>query len=129
MESCRGTIGTIILTAILLFVSWLTRRLPQNLNLASHLDSGDLSIIEAMPSVLSALGSSENVPLRRLYDQIDETLSPPSSGPERSVLVIFDDVSSLEWMGVSVDSISRFVRAVCSLCQRVRSCLVRPLIH
>lgn len=72
-----------------------------------------------MPFLSPTSESSETVPLRRLFDQIHQTLSSSSSEPERNVLVILDDLSSLEWLGISVECISRFARAVSSLCRRV----------
>ncbi|KAI1794241.1 hypothetical protein LXA43DRAFT_998436 [Ganoderma leucocontextum] len=116
-------------TAVLISVSedigkWKAVAGRSNLNLANHLDSRNLFIIEAMPLVSPALESSESVPLRRLYDQIHQTLSSPSSETEQKVLVILDDLSSLEWMGISVECISRFVRAVCSLCQQKNAAFV-----
>ncbi|KAM5533739.1 hypothetical protein V8D89_012612 [Ganoderma adspersum] len=95
-----------------------------NLNLVGYLDSRSLFIIEAMPLLSPTLQSSETIPLRRLFDQIHQTLSPLSSEPDRNVLVILDDLSSLEWMGISVECISRFVRAVSSLCQQMNVALV-----
>ena len=40
-------------------------------------------------------------------------------------LVIVDDLSTLEWIGIPSAEVSRFTRAVCALCRKVRAALRR----
>ena len=55
--------------------------------------------------------------LRPVYDELRGMLR--EFGEE--TLVIVDDLSSLVWIGVSTQEVSRFTRAICALCRKVRA--------
>lgn len=77
-----------------------------------HIDNGSLHFIEVLDRVQPA-GS-----LRPLFDVVQTDLQATSGG-NASVLVILDDISSLEWFGFSSTEISRFLRALCATCRKV----------
>ena len=56
--------------------------------------------------------------LRMAFERVRQNLS---SDPENSntTLLILDDISSLEWMGVPSAEVQRFVRALRALCLKV----------
>lgn len=120
-----------------------------------HLDDSPLTFIDALtnlssPSATSAAAvvpnvapslassSSEAAPLRPLYDLINSTLKGKGKATNTSLsdnlpgptetLVIIDDLSALEWMGVDLDDVSKFVRALQARCRSVSAALVQRLI-
>ncbi|RDX55242.1 hypothetical protein OH76DRAFT_1397642 [Lentinus brumalis] len=91
-----------------------------NLNLAAHVESGLVSIIDAMTH-LSALQNDSQRSLRSLYDAVRQKLVEHS---DQRVLVIVDDLSSMEWIGITVEEIARFTRALCALSRQRNASLV-----
>ncbi|KAI0708926.1 hypothetical protein C8T65DRAFT_708448 [Cerioporus squamosus] len=91
-----------------------------NVNLAAHLDLGLVTTVDAMEYVhtLQKKGKSS---LRGLCDAVRQKLV---SHPDQKVLVIVDDLHSMEWMGVSVEEIARFARVLCASCRQRNASLV-----
>ncbi len=65
---------------------------------------------------LSALQNDSQRSLRSLYDAVRQKLVEHS---DQKVLVIVDDLSSMEWIGITVEEIARFTRALCALSRQV----------
>ncbi|OBZ70698.1 hypothetical protein A0H81_09315 [Grifola frondosa] len=78
------------------------KSVEKNLNLAQYMSSQSLIFIDVITNVASQ-GA------RRIW------------GP---VLVILDDVATLEWTGVSILELSRFVRALCALSRKANAALI-----
>ncbi|KAI0368379.1 hypothetical protein BV20DRAFT_969449 [Pilatotrama ljubarskyi] len=95
-----------------------------NLNFAQYLDSGALSSIDVMSLVSPTLDGKTEVPLRSLFQHLSATLARLQQDPENKVSVILDDVASLEWMGIPIADISRFIRALCAVCRKSDASLV-----
>ncbi|KAI0633495.1 hypothetical protein C8Q77DRAFT_1057193 [Trametes polyzona] len=103
---------------------WKAVSLRSNLNLAQYLDSGALTIVDAMLHVSPALDGEGDIPLRALFQQISRVLASLSSEAGGAVSVILDDISCLEWMGVPIADITRFIRALCALCRKANTSLI-----
>ena len=71
-----------------------------------------------MSLVAPALESPLQVSLRKMYDHIRDALQLAKEG-QVNTLVILDDLATLEWIGVAVEELARFSRAVCALCRQV----------
>jgi hypothetical protein len=81
----------------------------QNINLF-HSDS--FVFVDVSSKTQELLTSSSSV-LRVIYDQVSAALS--SETPRRT-LVMLDDITTLEWIGVSTLDLMRFARALRALC-------------
>lgn len=57
--------------------------------------------------------------LRDLYSDVRAVLETFSGDPAKKALIIVDDLSSIEWIGLSTDEIARFARALRGLCRKV----------
>ncbi|TBU48651.1 hypothetical protein BD309DRAFT_949243 [Dichomitus squalens] len=95
-----------------------------NVNLSGHMDNQRLSLIDAMSLISPALESSTMVPLRDLYDGIRDALQNHANHREQSMLVILDDLATLEWIGIAVEEVAQFSRALCALCRQRNAALV-----
>ena len=95
----------------------------QNFNLATSMASGSLVFLEVMPYLIDtdASPSLHGASLRSLMDKLRETLDDLARDPDPHCLVILDDITTLEWVGISVLELSRFCRALCALCRKVRA--------
>ena len=71
-----------------------------------------------MSLVAPALESPSKVSLRKMYDHIRDALQLAKEG-QVNTLVILDDLATLEWIGVAVEELARFSRALCALCRQV----------
>ena len=72
-----------------------------------------LIFVEVSSQIKEPSGSSV---LRLIYDQVCATLS---SNHERQILVILDDITTLEWIGIPTLDLTRFSRALRALCLEV----------
>jgi hypothetical protein len=94
----------------------------QNLTLAAYLSSKALVFIDGTAVVSArAREDTKEPPLRLLYDRIAASLRSPLDNAKSPHLVVLDDISSFEWIGISVVDLSRFARAVRALCIQVRA--------
>jgi hypothetical protein len=59
-----------------------------------------------------------NTTLRPLLDEIKQALVLPPTGLQPS-LIIVDDVSVMDWIGIPALEIQRFLRALSALCRKV----------
>lgn len=92
----------------------------QNVNLQNHLESGSLVFIDLLAAFETDHDGflyGENS-LRAVFDRVKEYL-PSEAENSSSNLLILDDISSLEWMGVSSSEVQRFARALRALCLKV----------
>ncbi|GJE92803.1 hypothetical protein PsYK624_089600 [Phanerochaete sordida] len=108
----------IILSASSTLPKWKAILAKSNVNLAQLVASGavtflDLSSTHLVPREGEALSS-----LRPVYDELRDAL-----GAAEDTLVIADDLSTLEWIGISSVEVSRFARAVCALCRKSNAAL------
>ena len=75
-------------------------------------------LIDAMPLVVSSLGPGATSSLKALFNEVRSALlSRREGGPKN--LVILDDLASFEWIGIPMEDINRFIRALCALCRQV----------
>ncbi|KAI0779593.1 hypothetical protein C8Q74DRAFT_1199522 [Fomes fomentarius] len=95
-----------------------------NINLASHLELGRVVLVDVMSHVPIGPDVQGHPTLRDLYSNIRAVLDTFSEGPAKKALIIVDDLSSIEWIGVSTDEIARFARALRGLCRKHDSSLV-----
>ncbi|KDQ19972.1 hypothetical protein BOTBODRAFT_183988 [Botryobasidium botryosum FD-172 SS1] len=123
------------------FAHWKAIASKANLNLAQLSTSGRLTFIDAGPQLaLYTLDSSpsdspENLTpkssLRPLFGQISSALthpSPDSTSGEPThgaqVMLIIDDISTLEWIGYPSTEIIRFYRAAHASCRKNAASLI-----
>ncbi|OSD04129.1 hypothetical protein PYCCODRAFT_1365097 [Trametes coccinea BRFM310] len=95
-----------------------------NINSTQYLDSGSLSFIDAMPIASTAIDGESSVPLKELFQKISATLIQLSSESGIDLLVVLDDIASLEWVGIPAADVVRFARALCALCRKLKASLV-----
>ena len=89
------------------------------MNLAAHVDSGLVTVIDAMAHVVSASGKSwrrSQKGLHELHEAIRRRLDFTS---DQRLLFILDDLATMEWIGIPVEEIARFARVLCALCRQV----------
>ncbi|KAG2342813.1 hypothetical protein BDR05DRAFT_885305 [Suillus weaverae] len=68
-------------------------------------------------------GHTNDISLKCIYDLLSVKLSDSRTNGQIP-LVILDDITSLEWLGVSLVDLSRFVRALRTLCVKMDAALV-----
>jgi len=95
----------------------------KNINLQSHIDGGSLAFIDVLAEVQPV---DQETGLKKIYDNVSELILPSDLTSSPKVLIL-DDVSTLEWIGFSPLAVSRLVRALRSLCLKVRSFSVKVL--
>jgi hypothetical protein len=78
-----------------------------------HLSHSDSFVFVDVSSTTQELLTSSSSALRLIYDQVSAALS---SEPRRRTLVMLDDITTLEWIGVSTLDLTRFARALRALC-------------
>lgn len=88
----------------------------QNLNLEQSISSGSLLFVDVMSIIASDSCFNTAKPL---FDHVQNIISNISVSALSHTLILLDDISTLEWIGVPVLELSRFARALCSLCRRV----------
>lgn len=91
------------------------------MNLSSYTASDSLLFIDVL-SVVSTPSrrpatSSTQAALYPAFDLVCKTLEKFQSDAE--IMVIIDDIASLEWIGFSLSDVLRFSRALCALCRKV----------
>jgi hypothetical protein len=98
----------------------LTDLILKNVNLATHLASDSLVFIDVFATVdplpAASLGSKQPA-LRSVYEMTRDALGRLQGSAD--IMVILDDITSLEWTGVSLADLIRFSRALRSLCLKV----------
>ncbi|EGN94901.1 hypothetical protein SERLA73DRAFT_114364 [Serpula lacrymans var. lacrymans S7.3] len=105
---------------------WKATSSKANLNFPQLIASGIISFIDiaAIFGDLSGdIDSSNAVRLRPIYDLLYPVVHP-SDGEQSEVLVILDDIATLEWIGVSPIELIRFSRALRALCLKANATLV-----
>lgn len=75
------------------------------------------------PSQNRGEGYASKLSLKCIYDQLSAKLSDSRTNGQIP-LVILDDITSLEWFGVSLLDLSRFARALRTLCVKMDATLV-----
>ncbi|KZT10582.1 uncharacterized protein LAESUDRAFT_692730 [Laetiporus sulphureus 93-53] len=97
-----------------------------NLNLAPCLASQSVVLIEA-ESILTHPERHEfssKSSLKALYDRIRDAVGETPSGLEPKTLVVVDDLAALEWIGMPVQELFRFVRALYAICRKAKAALI-----
>lgn len=89
----------------------------QNLSLTHHLTAGSLSFIDVL-SYIPDLPYVEEGAVGALRPVVD-ALRALLDSTEEGALVILDDLSALEWLGVPAPELTRLVRALTALCRKV----------
>ncbi|KAH9940373.1 uncharacterized protein BXZ73DRAFT_42834 [Epithele typhae] len=114
-------------SALILSVSqdlgwWKGVTAKSSLNYGALVDAQRLLLIEVVPSITA--DPTARAPFEDLFLRIRAALSTSSDDGNNPCLVILDDVSALEWIGLSVDKIANFLRALSSLCRRAAATLI-----
>lgn len=86
----------------------------QNMNLEQNISANLLTFVDVMSIIPSSLNT-----MKPLYDHLNRILKGIDSPTLAHTLVVLDDISTLEWIGVPVPELCRFTRALCSLCKKV----------
>jgi hypothetical protein len=101
----------------------LTVTSPQNVNVAQNASFQFMDVFDHQPLLADReQGNADKASLRTIYDLLSVKLSD-SQVEGQTPLVILDDITSLEWLGFSLLDLSRFARALRSLCAKVRRML------
>ncbi|EKM54755.1 uncharacterized protein PHACADRAFT_197183 [Phanerochaete carnosa HHB-10118-sp] len=109
---------------VILFVSgsiqrWKAVLAKSNVNLAQLIGSRAVTFLNLSSTHLVPRDDGATPSLTPVFDELRDAL-----GEAKDTLVLVDDLSSLEWMGISSLEVSRFVRAVCSLCRKLNTSLI-----
>lgn len=93
------------------------------------MEYGSLSFIDFNDPSLSQF--DESLSLRPLFNLIRDTVdklapSDETSSQSERVLLIIDDISTIEWTGCPTEEISRFCRALSAFCTKVRRPFLCP---
>jgi hypothetical protein len=89
--------------------------MPQNLNLAHHVEVGSLEFVDVLPKVQPTPDRRES--LRILIERVQVCLDRAAGCP---ALIILDDISTLDWIGFPLLELSRFLRVLRAACLKVR---------
>ncbi|KAI0745624.1 hypothetical protein C8Q76DRAFT_704213 [Earliella scabrosa] len=121
--------GTKKATAILVCVSedltrWKSVASKSNVNLSTNLDLGSLMLVDVMSHLTPRVATEGYPTLGELYKNIHSVLNIFSEDVEKNTLLILDDLTALEWIGIPTEEIARFARALCALSRRHNSSLV-----
>ncbi|KNZ74721.1 hypothetical protein J132_06356 [Termitomyces sp. J132] len=99
---------------------WKAIAAKSNVNITQCISSGALTFIDVMSHVRSSLDSS--TPPTRFF--LHDLLTSQLNATEEPLLIVIDDIISLQWIGFSILDISRFTRSLRALSQQARSTLV-----
>ena len=102
--------------------SYISSIILKNVNIATHLASDSLVFVDVSAAFDTSGLDSKQPALRSIYETTSAELTRQQEGA--SIMVILDDISSLEWTGVSSIDLFRFVRALRSLCLKVKIWLI-----
>ena len=91
----------------------------QNVNLSTNLDLGSLMLVDVMSHLTPRVATEGYPTLGELYKNIHSVLNIFSEDVEKNTLLILDDLTALEWIGIPTEEIARFARALCALSRRV----------
>lgn len=90
----------------------------QNLNLEQSISSDSLLFVDLVST--SASDQSLNT-LKPFFDHVKNIIGSLNASTLSQTLILLDDISILEWIGVPVAELSRFARALSALCRKVRT--------
>ncbi|KAF8148624.1 hypothetical protein B0H34DRAFT_736284 [Crassisporium funariophilum] len=97
---------------------WKALSAKSNLNLSHHLDSGSVDFIDISAQVLPISEGPNLLDIfRRVQSQLDKF-------DGENILVILDDITTLEWIGISSVDILRFSRSLRAACLKKNATLV-----
>jgi hypothetical protein len=92
----------------------------QNTNIAHNESFHFIDVFDRHPlSQHRGEEDTNKISLKCIYDLLSVKLSDSRTNGQIP-LVILDDITSLEWLGVSLLDLSRFSRALRTLCVKVR---------
>ncbi|KAG0700371.1 hypothetical protein DFH29DRAFT_635063 [Suillus ampliporus] len=100
---------------------WKSIASKANINVAQNECFQSIDVFDHHPS--STEGNTNDISLKGIYDLLSVKLSD-SRVDGQIPLVILDDITSLEWLGCSLLDLSRFARALRSLCAKMDVALV-----
>ncbi|KIK64146.1 hypothetical protein GYMLUDRAFT_162044 [Collybiopsis luxurians FD-317 M1] len=99
---------------------WQSVSAKSNVNLSQQISAETFHFINVSLALENVKVAA--TPFYALYEQIASVFEKAS--PERSALVILDDISALEWMGYSISDLFRFCRALRALCLKNQATLL-----
>ncbi|KAJ3557327.1 hypothetical protein NM688_g1531 [Phlebia brevispora] len=114
----------VVLTVSENVAKWKTIAAKANINLTQLIDSRSvvfLDVVSRIPLLPNIAANTIGV-LKPIIDDLDSLLNEEPS-KSSSTLVILDDISSLEWMGVPTQDLQRFARALAALCRKLNAAL------
>ncbi|CAK5266072.1 unnamed protein product [Mycena citricolor] len=130
LEHLKGVTTAQPKKAILLSVSediarWKAIAAKSNLNLDQQIASGSLVVIDVLSSVRppdsDVLPTGQPPPLLPILNSV---LTSMGSVGGSDLLVIVDDLATLDWLGFTVLDITRFVRALYAACRKINATLI-----
>ncbi|TFY77892.1 hypothetical protein EWM64_g6116 [Hericium alpestre] len=100
---------------------WKAIAARSNINLAQKIDEGALVFVDVTTELGRRAPAKSPSSLRPLFDRVQSSIGTSS---EDRTLVILDDIATLEWTGHPALVITRFARALVSLCAKNGAALV-----
>lgn len=95
-----------------------------NTNVAHNESFQFIDVLDQFPPLQDrGEGHTNDISLKCIYDLLSVKLSDSRTNGQIP-LVILDDITSLEWLGVSLVDLSRFARALRTLCVKMDAALV-----
>ncbi|KAF9527864.1 hypothetical protein CPB83DRAFT_767582 [Crepidotus variabilis] len=108
----------VILSASESFQRWKALASKSNLQLQNYINNGSVSFIPVGSDICD---DDSGRKLRDVFSVISEKITTANT---YSRLLIFDDISSLEWMGIPNIQLQQFLRAVRAMCLKHRVTLL-----
>ncbi|KAJ6518672.1 hypothetical protein C8R45DRAFT_1057519 [Mycena sanguinolenta] len=100
---------------------WTAITAKSNLHLDQKISSGALIFVDVLERVRPPDTDSSAPILRPILDTVTSVLEQHNGS---DVLVIVDDLSTLDWIGFSVLDITRFCRALAAACRKANATLL-----
>jgi hypothetical protein len=99
----------------------------QGVNVDLKIKEGSFDFVDA-----SAIAPDSPLSLKQIFERVKATIESPSEEKVGPNLVVVDELSVLEWIGLPASELLRFARALAALCLQVRRCgpcLVPRKVH
>ncbi|KAF9455941.1 hypothetical protein BDZ94DRAFT_1285309 [Collybia nuda] len=111
---------TIILSVSEEIARWKAIAAKSNVNVSQLLDSKSLTFVDVLSHVQPRSDNSAPSSLRPIFDLVSTNIETTTA----PLLVILDDIATLEWIGFELLDITRFCRALRGMCLKANATLV-----
>jgi len=116
----KDVVKCVVLSVSKDITRWKAIAAKSNFNLQHCLDSGSVEFVDVLAHV-QPQPSLDGPNLRPIYDRVQACMS---KSKDKSMLVILDDITLLEWIGFPLIDIIHFSRALRALCQKFNATLL-----